>query len=285
MVKNSSFVVVQGWMITELGLKGIELFIYAIIYGFSQDGQSVFSGTASYLADWTGSTKQTVFGALKKLREKGYIERVEKQVNGVTLVDYKILQGVKKFNWGSQKILPGGSQKILPHNIDIDNINNNINNTSTPLAASAKEISKPKKKNALQVFCNCVAATFEDDVVSNEQKRVWFKRNCRALSDILAFCDKDIERAMFTIQATCDWLDENNLQGGYEAVLRHLPEMHAKALKRINNGERWAFTDEQLAQINELNGIVSETITPDEAESNKKQLGKMLGGLKNGGTL
>ena len=37
MVKNENYLVIQGWMITELKLKGNELLIYAIIYGFSQN--------------------------------------------------------------------------------------------------------------------------------------------------------------------------------------------------------------------------------------------------------
>lgn len=36
MVKNENYLVIQGWMITELKLKGNELLIYAIIYGFSR---------------------------------------------------------------------------------------------------------------------------------------------------------------------------------------------------------------------------------------------------------
>ena len=36
MVEKENYVVVQGWMITELGLKGNELLIYAVIHGFSQ---------------------------------------------------------------------------------------------------------------------------------------------------------------------------------------------------------------------------------------------------------
>ena len=40
MVKNENYLVIQGWMIAELKLKGNELLIYAIIYGFSQNNQS-----------------------------------------------------------------------------------------------------------------------------------------------------------------------------------------------------------------------------------------------------
>ena len=51
MVKNENFVVTHGWMINELNLKGNELAVYAIIYGFSQAENQFFTGTAQYLAD------------------------------------------------------------------------------------------------------------------------------------------------------------------------------------------------------------------------------------------
>ena len=35
-IKNENYVLIQGWMINELKLKGNELLIYALIYGFSQ---------------------------------------------------------------------------------------------------------------------------------------------------------------------------------------------------------------------------------------------------------
>ena len=56
-VKDESYLHFQGWMRTRLGLKGNELVIYAVIYGFSQDGSSWFSGSAGYLADWAGITR------------------------------------------------------------------------------------------------------------------------------------------------------------------------------------------------------------------------------------
>ena len=37
-VSPDNYVAIQGWMITDLNLKGNDLLIYAVIYGFSQDG-------------------------------------------------------------------------------------------------------------------------------------------------------------------------------------------------------------------------------------------------------
>lgn len=54
MVKPDNYILVYGWMVTELGLKGNELFLYAIIYGFSQDGETEFSGSLRYMQEWLG---------------------------------------------------------------------------------------------------------------------------------------------------------------------------------------------------------------------------------------
>ena len=36
---------VQGWMVKDLNLKGNELAVFAIIYGFSQDNETWFTGS------------------------------------------------------------------------------------------------------------------------------------------------------------------------------------------------------------------------------------------------
>lgn len=64
-------------MIKELNLSGTDLMVYAIIYGFTQDGNLWFGGSLQYLMDWTGSTKQTVISSLKRLVEDGLLEKVE----------------------------------------------------------------------------------------------------------------------------------------------------------------------------------------------------------------
>lgn len=129
-VSNENFIVIQGWMINELKLKGNELLVYAIIYGFSQAENQVFNGSLQYIADWVNTSKQTVINTLKSLQEKGFIEKREKYVNGVKFCEYysKNLNGVvKKFEWGCSKNLNGGSQNFLPNNID-DTINDNKKN-------------------------------------------------------------------------------------------------------------------------------------------------------------
>ena len=127
-VKMENYFVIQGFMVEELKLKGNELMIYAIIYGFSQAKGNHFTGSLQYLADWTRSTKQGVIKNLKSLLEKGYIKKEEYTKNGVKFVEYY----ATKFNWVLNKVEQGystefnmGIQQSLPNNL-IDNIEDNI---------------------------------------------------------------------------------------------------------------------------------------------------------------
>ena len=128
-VMVDKYVVIQGFMVEEMELKGNELLIYAIIYGFSQAKGNHFTGSLQYLADWTRSTKQGVIKNLKSLVDKGYIVKEEHTRNGVKFVEYYTtkLNGVlNKVEQGYSTQFNGGIQQSLPNNI-VDNTEDNIN--------------------------------------------------------------------------------------------------------------------------------------------------------------
>ena len=162
MINRENFINIQGWMVTDLRLKGNELLIYAIIYGFSQDGDSKFEGSASYLAEWTNSTKQGIYKALKSLIDKGLIIKEEEFKNNLKLVNYrstKFTGVVNKVYRGGKQSLPGGSKQSLPHNIDINNIEDNIidirkNKFSKPSIDEIKEycLERNNQINAEQFY-------------------------------------------------------------------------------------------------------------------------------------
>lgn len=77
MIKDENFVNKQGWMINKLGLKGTELEVYAIIYGFSQTEGQMFTGSLQYIADWIGCSRRTVYRCVDKLVLKNYIKKHE----------------------------------------------------------------------------------------------------------------------------------------------------------------------------------------------------------------
>jgi len=122
---RDNYIHIAGWMATELGLKGNELLVYAIIYGFSQTKGQVFNGSLQYLADWTNSTKQGVLKNLKSLVEKGLIEKKETIFNGVKSCEYYSTKfnGIKQsLIGGIKQSLTGGIKQSLTNNIEIDNI-------------------------------------------------------------------------------------------------------------------------------------------------------------------
>ena len=50
-LSDNSTIVLHPFMTRDLKLKGNELLVYAVIYGFSQDGMSSFFGSRRYIAD------------------------------------------------------------------------------------------------------------------------------------------------------------------------------------------------------------------------------------------
>ncbi len=129
-IRDDNYFMVSGWMLNRLNLKGVALQVFSIIYGFSQDGESFFTGSLQYLSDFTNASKPTIIKALKELVDKDYLIKIENEMNGVKFNKYKAnLLVVKDFNGGSKETLPGGSKEsllgggkeTLPNNKDIDN--------------------------------------------------------------------------------------------------------------------------------------------------------------------
>ena len=151
-VKDENYINIPGWAVTRLGLKGNELFVFSIIYGFSQDGETWFTGSLQYLADWTNSTKQSCIKCLKSLVEKGYIAKHENIVNGVKFCEYKAVISksmvVNKVEQGSKQSLTGGIKQSLPNILDNNTIDNNIEsnirgNNNTPKSEKKERFKAP----------------------------------------------------------------------------------------------------------------------------------------------
>lgn len=151
-IKKESFFTVQAFMVNELKLKGNELLIYAIVFGFSQAENQFFTGSLNYLASWCGiSSKTTVKTILNNLIDKGLLEKEDIYKNGVKYCKYKALteiksisipadedkkncKGISKIDMGYINNCYGGISKIdmgiseiVPNNIDI-HIDNKIEN-------------------------------------------------------------------------------------------------------------------------------------------------------------
>lgn len=170
MIQPYAYYTVQGWMREELGLKGNALAVYAIIYGFSQDGASEYAGSSRYLAEWLGCDKKTILRILADLTEKGHLIKRTTYQNGVTFCNYVAARNMQieetepgekmtppgtKCPRGGENLSPGvvtkcprGGDKMSPHNTR-DNtryINKEINiGDAAASPAPAGENEKDKK--------------------------------------------------------------------------------------------------------------------------------------------
>lgn len=108
---------IPDWMLS-LDLDVYETIILAVIYGFSQDGDSTFSGSQNYLARKAKCTRRKVAMVLPKLVEKGLIIKTDKEVRGVRLCEYKVSPVFTGCECHSQ----GGCEQDSHNNIENKNI-------------------------------------------------------------------------------------------------------------------------------------------------------------------
>lgn len=153
MINPNNFYTIQGWMLSELGLKGNALAVYAIVYGFSQDGVSEYAGSSAYLCEWLGCTKKTVLSTLAKLTEKGYLKKEIIMQNGVKLCNYVAVRRPRSLQQQpGEEITPGQcknyttpGEEITPHNL-LDNIEHNSKDIDIYSAPEKNEPQEPQKK-------------------------------------------------------------------------------------------------------------------------------------------
>lgn len=130
-MNNENYIVITGWMVNNFELKGSELLIYALIYGFSQDGESKFYGSRKYIAEWFNCSLPTVDKALNGLLEKNLIIKIEETINGVKfnrfICNKEILGGSKETLQDIKKLYRGSKETLHNNTIyNTSNINNNI---------------------------------------------------------------------------------------------------------------------------------------------------------------
>lgn len=243
MINPNTYYTVQGWMREALGLKDKELTVYAIIYGFSQDGNSEYSGSARYLAEWIGCSRSTVMVVLKNLVEKGLLKKKDIYNNGVCFCTYtavtdlpEIGQGVRNSDRGCPEIGQEGVRKPdrgcpkTGHNNHRDNINNNLNNNyeqKTEIDPPEEPPAKPQPPKItpaeIEKFFNAIWALYPEKKgkgkVSESKRRELYKIGFEEISRAVQRYLKDLEKdadwrkpqhgSTFFNSGYIDYLDKN----------------------------------------------------------------------------
>lgn len=88
MPKRNDYIVIQEPMISTLGLSGVSLLVFAVIHGFTKDGEQHYRAFPEDLMRWTGASERSIKGVLKSLLEAGYINRSKVVYRGKSTFEY-----------------------------------------------------------------------------------------------------------------------------------------------------------------------------------------------------
>lgn len=107
---DGTFITVQAWMATELGLSGNALLLYAYVYGWTESSGG-YTGTAEAACEVTGIRERKTFrSVMEGLMAKGYIQREQVKSERGNRYRYTAVKGVKITPYESKgvKITPYG---------------------------------------------------------------------------------------------------------------------------------------------------------------------------------
>ena len=150
-----AYIVIQDWMISDLQLRGNELLTYALIYGFSQDGESEFKGSLKYISKFLGVSKSTAQRNLENLVNRGVIEKRVEEISGVKFNRYiaheKAEPPIVKTSTGCSQNGYGGVVKMGTNNTN-NNTNNNASNNTKDKSVPARYFDDEELNNKFLEF-------------------------------------------------------------------------------------------------------------------------------------
>ena len=246
-MKENNYITIPGFLRTRLDLKGSELIITALIYGYSQDGNSWFMGKTEYIAEWAGITDKNVLRSLKSLTEKGILEKKEMFVNN------KAKRCYYRFNFecaelqnstvaGYQNSTVAGYQNGTVNN----NINNNINNTIKKDAKASKEnpdgFSQADFFNEEKTVKASVKFGFTPDAL-DVRKQVIEKVDNYFDKLVFPFESEDFKRNFYILMCQPKWRTSQKSFSAIQANLNGLskyPEEFALILIKESISKGWA---------------------------------------------
>lgn len=162
--KIDNYINVPGFAIVEHKLSGNELLCYSLIYGFTQDEETEFSGSLTYVASALNITKQNAKKVIDRLLERGLLTKKEMYFSGVKFCHYvanRNSNGVAEIatgrcrnnNGGVAEIATGGMAETTTNNTIRHNSNDNIEDNSTEGALFPGMPESEKRKGTSEDLC------------------------------------------------------------------------------------------------------------------------------------
>ena len=240
-MKENNYITIPGFLRTRLDLKGSELIITALIYGYSQDGNSWFMGRTEYIAEWAGVTDKNVLRSLKSLTEKGILEKKEMFVNN------KAKRCYYRFNFECVKLqnstVAGCQNSTVNNNIDNNISDDNIKpeNEFPGFFDESQQSNTPQKLRGTTeprkcLFANSRFAKFEDF------EKCFDKPEFEQI-DILYYYHSVADWSASKGRMQKDWIAQtrNFIRGDKEKGKLHLKPEYQQSKSKINVSDAVKF--------------------------------------------
>lgn len=243
-MKENNYITIPGFLRTRLDLKGSELIITALIYGYSQDGNSWFMGKTGYIAEWAGITDKNVLRSLKSLTEKGILEKKEMFVNN------KAKRCYYRFNFECAELqnstVAGYQNGTVYNNIDnnISDYNIKPENEFPGFFDESQQSNTPQKLRGTTeprkcLFANSRFAKFEDF------EKCFDKPEFEQI-DILYYYHSVADWSASKGRMQKDWIAQtrNFIRGDKEKGKLHLKPEYQAPQKRLDVGGAMDFLND-----------------------------------------
>ena len=262
-MKENNYITIPGFLRTRLDLKGSELIITALIYGYSQDGNSWFMGKTEYIAEWAGITDKNVLRSLKSLTEKGILEKKEMFVNNKakrcyyrfnfecaelqnsTVAGYQN-STVAGYQNGTVAGYQNGTVAGYQNGTVNNNINNNINNTIKKDAKASKEnpdgFSQADFSNEEKTVKASIVYGFTPELL-DVRKQVIDKVDNYFAKLVFPFDSDEFKRNFYILMCQPKWRTSQKSFSAIQANLNGLskyPEEFALILIKESISKGWA---------------------------------------------
>ena len=163
-LRENNFLHVPATARNKFNLRGNELLVFGLIYGFSQDGRSTYDGGIVYISEWTGLSTRSVSRILKNFTERAVINSVS--VPGKTckysinfdfeneekqaLTHDKLSVVKQDLTHDKMSVVPMTNCPVTPDKMSYNNIVNNNNNIKENI--KRKKFIKPSIED-LKNYC------------------------------------------------------------------------------------------------------------------------------------
>ena len=245
-MKENNYITIPGFLRTRLDLKGSELIITALIYGYSQDGNSWFMGKTEYIAEWAGITDKNVLRSLKSLTEKGILEKKEMFVNN------KAKRCYYRFNFECAELqngtVAGYQNGTVNNNIDNNISDDNIKpeNEFSGFFDESQQSNTPQKLRGTTeprkcLFVNSRFAKFDDF------EKCFDKPEFEQI-DILYYYHSVADWSASKGRMQKDWIAQtrNFIRGDKEKGKLHLKPEYQQSKSKINVSDAVKFLNNEF---------------------------------------